>query len=169
MKKLLVLLMAIVLVMPAYAFAATTLVVTGDERIVGLSGEPEIRKITYLLTYDATPTALTNIALCDIPIADGTKTCDRGGRFEIGGWWLFQVDYDYNATELATNSDLRIWSINDRIDILGGTGENALDTSTAISIFPANVSRPLTGDELFDVSGNTTASATGDFVIWLYK
>ena len=169
MKKLIVLLMALVLVMPIFAHAATTLVVTGDERIVGLSGEPEIRKITYLLTYDATPTALTNIALCDIPIADGTKTCDRSQQYQIGGWWLLQVDYDYNTTQPTLDTDLRIWSINDRIDILGGTGENAIDTGVAISIFPANVSRPLTGDELFDVSNNAVASATADFVIWLYK
>ena len=171
MKKYLLIVLAMLLV-PAFAMAATPDSMTAEEaQFAGMTGR-DFRVVTIAVTWAGTPVALTNRTLRDIVTTAGKKLWD------YGDWWLFKVEYLYGTASPPTdNSDLYIWSegAEDRLDILGGNGVDAIDNATDNTIYPATSTQPLTGGEIIDIDNNAVYSqgaapaVQGYIKLYLYK
>lgn len=155
MKKLFLVLF-IVLIFPCFVFAAGT--VTGSSEL-----NQNIMKITYSVTFGSDNAAPANVALDSITATSGARLRS------VGGWWLLRVDIYPGATGPTDNTDFYIWSVEDKIDVLGGSGANAIDNATVSSVYPATTTQPLFGTEIFDIDNNAVNNATTTIVLILYK
>jgi len=165
--KRLFLILVIVLLLPVGVFAAGDTMTATEGQFVGMDGR-SFRVVTIAIQWQSTPVALTNRVLRDILTTAGKKLWD------YGDWWLFKVEYLYtSATGAASNptddSDLYIWSTEDRLDILGGNGVNGVDNATDNTIYPATSTQPLTGGEIIDIDNNIVVGATCYLKLYLYK
>lgn len=163
MKILRWLLVALFLLMaPAAVMAAGT--VTGvASSFQGVSGRYEIMKMTYTVTFDSSAAAPANVALNSINDTNGNSIAS------VGGWWLLRVDIYPGSTGPTDNTDLYLWSVEDKIDVLGDNGANAIDNATYSSIYPAVASQPLNGAEVFDIDNNAVNSAGTVIIFHLYR
>ena len=165
--KRLFLILAMALLLPAFAMAAGDTMTAEEGQFQGMDGR-SFRVVTISIQWQSTPVALTNRVLKDILTTSGRKLWD------YGDWWLFKVEYLYDsATGAASNptddSDLYIWSTEDRLDILGGNGVNAVDNAGDNTIYPATSTQPLTGAEIIDIDNNIVVGATCYIKLYLYK
>lgn len=152
----------IFLLMVAPCFAAGT--VTGAvKRYQGISGTYEVAVFTYTVTFDSSNGAPANVALDSILDSDGDDLPT------VAGWILFRVDIYPGTTGPTDDTDFYLWSVEDKIDVLGNNGLNAIDNATYSSVYPATASQPLTGDELFDIDNNAVNSAGTVIIIKLYR
>ena len=167
--KRLFLILALALLVPSFAMAAVDSMTAEEGQFQGMDGRT-FRTVTIAITWATTPVALTNRTLRDIVTTAGRKLWD------YGGWWLFKVEYLYGAASPPTdNSDLYIWSTEDRLDILGGNGVNAVDNATDNVIYPATSTQPLTGGEIIDIDNNAIPAGSAGavpqayIILYLYK
>jgi len=167
--KRLFLILTLALLLPAFAMAASDTMTATEGQFQGMDGRT-FRTVTIAITWSTTPVALTNRTLRDIVTTAGKKLWD------YGGWWLFKVEYLYGAASPPTDdSDLYIWSTEDRLDILGGNGVNQVDNATDHTIYPATSTQPLTGGEIIDIDNNavyaqlTTSAPQCYIILYLYK
>ena len=163
MKKLVLISALILCLIPGVVFAAGT--VTASEILYdGLSGKWEVMKVTYTVTFGAAAGAPANTALTDILDTDG-----KALRTSVQGWWLFRIDIYPGDTGPTDNTDLYLWSVEDKIDVIGGAGVNAIDNATYSSVYPASSTQPLTGEELFDIDNQAVNDAACVIIFTLYR
>ena len=165
MKKLICLMGILMLLMASGAWAAGTVIVQSDKMVKGLSDSFETREITYLVTFGADATSPAATALDSILKANGLKAAS------VGGWWPLEVSTLFGSTAPTENTDLYFYRATgtNKIDVLGGSGLNAIDNAANNTFNPATTTRPLIGDELFVVSGNAVNNATVQVVVTLYR
>ena len=164
--KRLILSVFMLLLIPAIAIGAST-ITAYENQFPGLTGR-NFRVITLTLTYDGTATDIPDTQLRDI-LTTGEKRLQ-----DYGEWWLFKVEYRYGGTAPTDNSDLYIWSSSTdvgeaKLDLLGGSGVDAIDNATNNTIYPATSTQPLTGFELLDVDNNSVNSSSCTLKLFLYK
>ena len=172
MKKLLAVIMGLLLV-ASFAYGEGTMVISdgGDDMYPGSSTYDETRVITYDVDFDAVTADIPNFVLRDIPDVAGssnTGTANRNNR-TLAGWWLWKVEYLYGTTGATDNSDLYIWTTEDRIDLLGDEGANDVDNATDNTIYPATVTQALTGYEIFDIDNTSVSDADCTIKFYLYR
>lgn len=165
MKKLLAILT--ILLLASTAFGAGTIVITDDTSYPGISLNDETRVISYQVDFDATTADIPNTVLRDINNEDGT-TANRNAK-NLAGWFLWKIETFYGGTGPTDNSDLYIWSTEDRSDILGNQGLNMIDNATDNVIYPANCSQMLTGLEIFDIDGQSVSDASCTLKFYLHR
>jgi len=164
MKKL-ILTIAILFCFVTLSFAADG-TVTGDASQIYQSGPgDEIMRITYTVTFAADNNPPVEVALNSILDTNGVKLP------RLGGWWLLNIDTYPGTTAPTANTDFYLWSVDQKIDILGGNGVDSIDgAATYNTFFPLTSSRPLTGTEVFDVTdSNAVNSAVTYIVFTLYR
>ena len=166
MKKLILISALILCLIPGVVFAAGT--VTASEILYdGLSGKWEVMKVTYTVTFDAAAAPPAAVALTDI-----LDTNWKALRTSVQGWWLFRIDVTFGGTAPKINTDFRLWSVEDKIDVLGASGLNQIDNATHSSFYPASSTQPLTGEEIFDVdpaAENDEVNAACEIIFTLYR
>lgn len=166
MKKLIGLTVFLMLLMASGAWAAGTVIVQSDKIVQGLMGK-ETRETTYLVTFGADASVPAATALDSILKSNGLKADS------MGGWWILEVSTLYGATGPTDNTDLYLYRATgtNRIDVLGGNGENKIDNATDNTFNPATTTRPLIGDELFTIPAGTNIvnNATVQIVMALYR
>ena len=157
MKKLSLFLVVIALCFSSTVYAAGT--ITGSSELI----DENTMRVTYTVTFGADATSFADVALDSI-------TATTGARLrKVGGWWLLRIDYNYGATGPTDNSDLYLWLVTDKSDILGNNGLNVIDNATNNTLYPATVSQPLSGAELIDIDNNAVNDATCTLIFTLYK
>lgn len=154
----------LVLLMASSAWAAGTVVVTSDFSYAGISGAKETRQIVYTVTFGADASSPTAVALDNI-LKSGVRIPT------VAGWWLLEVSTLFGATAPTDNSDLYLYRAigTNKVDVLGGNGENKIDNATNNTFTPATTTRPLLGTELLSMSNNAVNNATFTLVLWLYR
>ena len=166
MKRIIAIIMGLFLVV-SVAYGAGTVVITSDILYPGESGNDEARKITYLVDFDAVTATIGNVVLRDIKNSDGS-TANRN-EYLLHGWWLLRIDTLYGDTGPTDDTGLYIWSTEDRIDILGDNGADAIDNATDNTIYPKTATPFLTGLEIFDIDGQAVSDASCTLIFHLYR
>ena len=157
MKKLFITLL--ILLTASICQAAGT--VTGSS---ALFGGGDMMRVTYTVTFDASAGSPANVALDSI-----TATTGKTMR-SLSGWILLRVDTYPGTTAPTADTDFYLWLIEDKIDILGNNGFNAIDgAATYNSFYPATASQPLSGAEIFDIDNNAVNSAGCIIIFTLYR
>ena len=144
---------------------AGTIIVQSDKMKDGLSGMQEVRELVYLVTFGADAASPASTAMDSILKANGNRSNT------VAGWWILEVSTLFGAVGPTDNTDLYIYRSmgTNKIDILGGNGVNSIDNATNNTFTPATTTRPLYGDDIVVVSGNSVNSATVQIVLSLYK
>lgn len=158
MKRIFSILFLMVL-FSGYAFAAGT--VTGSSERFGYNNN--FLRNTYTVTFDESAASPANVALDSISAGPGETL------HSVSGYMLLRVDIYPGATGPTDNTDFYVWSVEDKIDILGNNGLNAIDNATNSSFYPATVSQPLTGNEIFDIDNNAVNNAGCVVIFTMYK
>jgi len=158
MKKLIVALLFLVMASPAFG-AGTIVIAAGGDEYLGANG----RRITYNVVFDASAAAFANIALDSIENSQGQTVAS------LKGWYLSHIDYVYGTTGVTDDTSLYVWSVEDKIDILGAEGFEKLDEASYDTIFPLTITRQLTGNEIMDIDDNAVNDATCTLIFHFYK
>ncbi len=167
MKKLilfLTLISILALAIPSVVFAAGT--VTGVVSAYSKSEHGEIMRITYLVTFGSSAGSPANVALNLILTTSGTRLP------ALAGYWLLSIATIPGSTGPTDDTGITLWissAFEDDIDILGSNGINAIDNTADNLFYPATSTQPLTGEEIFDIDGNSVNNATVSIVFTIYR
>jgi len=162
MKRFIAIL-ALVLLFPALSFAAAGTLTGSTSIFTGISGKREIMVNTYVVTFGAAHEEPYAVPLDIISDSSGNAL------ISVAGWWLFRVDTLFGGTAPTADTDLQLWSVRKKIDILGGNGVDGIDATTNNRIYPAVSTQPLTGNEELDIDNNAVNSATTTIIFTMYR
>lgn len=164
MKKLnrFIAILALVLLLPVMSFGAAS--VTGAAvQYEGLSGRYETMVITYTVTFSAAAASPANVALHHILTSTGVPLPSAEG------WWLWKINTTDATTGPTDDTDLYLWSVENKHDVLGGNGVDSIDNDADNTFYPAVVSQALTGEEILDIDNNAVNDAGTVIIFHLYK
>ena len=112
----------------------------------------------------ANTTPPDEVALNDILDTSGNRLP------RLGGWWLWRIDIYYGSTGPTDDTDFYLYSLDDRIDVLGGNGVDQIDNATDNSFYPLTSSQFLFGTEIFDIPDNNSVNNAITYIVFhLYQ
>jgi len=162
----------IILLVPTCVIAVVPGTITCTDHIYyGVSKLSETRFITYTVTFSATGTQPAIIAMYKV---SGMTTAS------LYGWWIAEIDIipdaqtgptddtDFYLYRPVASSVLPGWGTQE-IDVFGGNGVDAIDNATITTFNPKTMSRPLTGEELLYITGNSVNDAVTTITFTLYR
>lgn len=164
MKKFIaILIVAFLTLFASQCFAAGTVTGATTYLVDGLSGRFEHMKITYTVTFGDDASSPANTTLNDISDSSGVAL------YSAQGWWLLKIDIYPGGTGPTDNTDLYLWYVADKIDVLGNNGLNSIDNATFSTVYPATSTQPLTGDEILDIDNNAVNDAGTVLIFTFYR
>lgn len=158
------------LLMTATVFAAdATTILTSDVWIKNkITGEWVQRVITTTWTCATAAATFNSMTFTITNGAETTAYSDgttSGTIATIEGWYLYQVEIDFNtgATEPTEDSDITIKK--NSFDLLAGNGTNQVDNSAERMVFASDgvssILAPITDTIVIAISGNSVNNAAG--------
>lgn len=147
--KITILLILAVFVFPGLVFAVDG-TLTGALITKGSDEHGAWMVVEYTATFSAGAVPPAAVALEDILTAGGKAMPP------LGGWWLLDIAIYPGGTAPTANVDLRFWSVEDIIDLLGDNGLNSIDgAGSGNTVTPAVSTKLLSGTTVFDVDPST--------------
>ena len=123
------------------------------------------RMVAYSVVFDSAAASPAATALNSISVLGGLT------HPGMGGWWVLEVSTFFGSTPPTDNSDLYLYRNygSTKIDVLAGAGANSIDAAANNQVNPTTTTRPLMGDEIISISGNTDVNASTIIVFTLYR
>ena len=121
-------------------------------------------RITYTVTFASDNNPPDEVTLNNILDTNGANLP------RLGGWWLLRIDIWYGSTGPTDDTDFYLYSVDDRVDVLGGNGVDQIDNATDNSFYPLTSSQMLTGTEIFDIPDNNSVNNAITYIVFhLYR